>query len=49
MDRALDDRELCALGPDPAGVDRCSAGDVALWHLHLVHGPTNISDGDRRF
>ena len=52
MDRTLSDDDLRALGLDPsAKVDLClEPGDVALWHLHTVHGSgPNRSTGDRRF
>ena len=52
MDRALDDDDLRALGLDPAAkVDLVlEPGDVALWHLNLIHGSgPNRSAGDRRF
>jgi ectoine hydroxylase-related dioxygenase (phytanoyl-CoA dioxygenase family) len=52
MDRALSDDDLARLGLEPASkvdlvLDR---GDVALWHLNLIHGSgPNRSAGDRRF
>ena len=52
MDRALCDEDLEALGIDPAEkVDLLlEPGDLAIWHLHLVHGSgPNVSAGDRRF
>jgi ectoine hydroxylase-related dioxygenase (phytanoyl-CoA dioxygenase family) len=52
MDRSLSDHDLEALGLDPATkVDLClEPGDVALWHLHTVHGSgPNRSSLDRRF
>jgi ectoine hydroxylase-related dioxygenase (phytanoyl-CoA dioxygenase family) len=52
MDRALSDDDLRALGLDPAAkVDLVlDPGDVALWHLNLIHGSgPNRSAGDRRF
>jgi ectoine hydroxylase-related dioxygenase (phytanoyl-CoA dioxygenase family) len=52
MDRALSDADLTALGLDPAAkIDLClEPGDLALWHLHTIHGSgPNLSDGDRRF
>ncbi len=52
MDRPLDDSELRAVGLDPAAkVDLLlEPGDLALWHLHLVHGSgANTSQDDRRF
>jgi ectoine hydroxylase-related dioxygenase (phytanoyl-CoA dioxygenase family) len=52
MDRSLTDADLQALGLDPAAkVDLClEPGDVALWHLHTVHGSgPNRSAGARRF
>jgi ectoine hydroxylase-related dioxygenase (phytanoyl-CoA dioxygenase family) len=52
MDRPLSDDDLAALGLDPAGkVDLVlEPGDVALWHLNLIHGSgPNRSAGDRRF
>jgi ectoine hydroxylase-related dioxygenase (phytanoyl-CoA dioxygenase family) len=52
MDRQLSDDDLRALGLDPAAkVDLVlDPGDVALWHLNLIHGSgPNRSAGDRRF
>jgi ectoine hydroxylase-related dioxygenase (phytanoyl-CoA dioxygenase family) len=52
MDRALSDGDLCRLGLDPASkvILELDPGDVALWHLHLVHGSgPNTSHSDRRF
>ena len=52
MDRALDDQDLRALGLDPATkVDLVlEPGDMALWHLNLIHGSgPNRSGLDRRF
>ena len=52
MDRSLSDADLAALGLDPAStVDLClDAGDVALWHLHTIHGSgPNLSHSERRF
>lgn len=52
MDRALSDDDLRALGIDPATkVDlMLEPGDVALWHLNLIHGSgPNTSTMDRRF
>lgn len=52
MDRALSDADLVALGLDPAAkIDLClEPGDVALWHLHTIHGSgPNLSAGERRF
>ncbi len=52
MDRALSDDDLRVLGLDPASkVDLLlEPGDVALWHLNLIHGSgPNRSGGDRRF
>jgi ectoine hydroxylase-related dioxygenase (phytanoyl-CoA dioxygenase family) len=52
MDRALSDADLSALGLDPATkLDLVlEPGDVALWHLDLIHGSgPNRSTGDRRF
>jgi len=52
MDRALDDDDLEALGLDPKRkVDlELDPGDVALWHLYVVHGSgPNTTDCDRRF
>ncbi len=51
LDRALCDDDLVHLGVDPA--DRIDlvleAGDLALWHLHLIHGSgANGSADDRR-
>jgi ectoine hydroxylase-related dioxygenase (phytanoyl-CoA dioxygenase family) len=52
MDRALSDGDLRALGLDPTSkVDLVlEPGDLALWHLQLIHGSgPNRSAGDRRF
>jgi ectoine hydroxylase-related dioxygenase (phytanoyl-CoA dioxygenase family) len=52
MDRALRDDDLKALGIDPATkVDLIlEPGDLALWHLSLIHGSgPNRSQDDRRF
>ena len=52
MERALCDGDLETLGIDPADkVDLVlEPGDLALWHLHLVHGSgPNRSGRDRRF
>jgi ectoine hydroxylase-related dioxygenase (phytanoyl-CoA dioxygenase family) len=52
MDRSLSDADLAALGLDPgATVELClEPGDVALWHLHTIHGSgPNRSERDRRF
>jgi len=52
MERCLDDDDLRAAGLDPATkVDLLlEPGDVALWHLHLVHGSgANVATHDRRF
>ncbi len=52
MDRALNDDHLRAFGLDPAAkVDLVlEPGDVALWHLNLIHGSgSNRAAGDRRF
>jgi ectoine hydroxylase-related dioxygenase (phytanoyl-CoA dioxygenase family) len=52
MDRALCDDDLRALGIDPSiKVDLIlDPGDIAFWHLHLIHGSgANTTTGDRRF
>ena len=52
MDRALSDDDLRALGLDPATkVDLVlEPGDLALWHLNLIHGSgRNRAAADRRF
>jgi ectoine hydroxylase-related dioxygenase (phytanoyl-CoA dioxygenase family) len=52
MDRALSDDDLQTLGIDPSSkIDLIlEPGDVALWHLHLIHGSgPNLSSSDRRF
>lgn len=52
MDRSMSDDDLVRAGLDPAGVVdlEMEPGDVALWHLHLVHGSgPNRSTIDRRF
>jgi ectoine hydroxylase-related dioxygenase (phytanoyl-CoA dioxygenase family) len=51
MDRPLEDEDLRRVGLDPAGarVLELEPGDVALWHLHTVHGSgPNRSAIDRR-
>jgi ectoine hydroxylase-related dioxygenase (phytanoyl-CoA dioxygenase family) len=52
MDRPLSDADLEALGVDPSDkVDLVlDPGDVALWHLNLIHGSgPNLTEGTRRF
>jgi ectoine hydroxylase-related dioxygenase (phytanoyl-CoA dioxygenase family) len=52
MNRPISDDDLVALGVDPAAkVDLVlEPGDVALWHLCLIHGSgPNTSKEDRRF
>ena len=52
MDRTISDDDLRALGLDPAAkIDLVlEPGDVALWHLCLIHGSgPNVSKQDRRF
>ena len=52
MDRPLDDEDLIKAGLDPAAacVLELDPGDVALWHLHTIHGSgPNTSSGERRF
>jgi len=52
VDRPLDDAELIAAGLDPAEacVLELEPGDVALWHLHTLHGSgPNRTAIDRRF
>jgi len=52
MDTALSDADLRQVGLDPSAVVplELDPGDVALWHLHLVHGSgLNRSTIDRRF
>ena len=52
MERPLDDADLRALGLDPSDkIDLVlEPGDLALWHLYLVHGSgANTSTDDRRF
>ncbi len=52
MDRPLCDDDLLALGVDPADAVHLTLepGDVALWHLYLIHGSgPNITARDRRF
>jgi ectoine hydroxylase-related dioxygenase (phytanoyl-CoA dioxygenase family) len=52
MQTALDDGDLARLGLDPArGTPlELEPGDVALWHLHLLHGSgPNKAAPDRRF
>ncbi len=52
MQTALDEGDLARLGLDPARVTTLdmAPGDVALWHLHLLHGSgPNSEAADRRF
>jgi ectoine hydroxylase-related dioxygenase (phytanoyl-CoA dioxygenase family) len=52
MQTALADGDLARLGLDPAEVAalEMAPGDVALWHLHLLHGSgPNEAAPDRRF
>ena len=52
MDKTMSDADLLHLGLDPTAVVplELDPGDVALWHLHLVHGSgRNRSTIDRRF
>jgi ectoine hydroxylase-related dioxygenase (phytanoyl-CoA dioxygenase family) len=52
MNRSISDDDLAALGVDPTSkIDLVlEPGDVALWHLCLIHGSgPNTSQGDRRF
>jgi ectoine hydroxylase-related dioxygenase (phytanoyl-CoA dioxygenase family) len=52
LDTPLSDEDLRRVGLDPAAaIDlELAAGDMALWHLHLVHGSgPNGSTLDRRF
>ncbi len=52
MQTAMDDSELARLGLDAAKVVplEMEPGDVALWHLHLLHGSgPNDAAPDRRF
>jgi ectoine hydroxylase-related dioxygenase (phytanoyl-CoA dioxygenase family) len=52
METAVSDAELVKLGLDPADVVplEMAPGDVALWHLHLLHGSgPNTGAPDRRF
>lgn len=52
MERRLDDVDLVRLGLDPSQVIALTLdpGDVAVWHLHLIHGSgPNTSALDRRF
>ena len=52
MNRCLTDDDLTRVGIDPAAkVDLDLApGDLAIWHLNLVHGSgVNTTRGDRRF
>ncbi len=50
MNRALDEKDLVALGLDPGRlIDlELEPGDVALWHLNLVHGSGPNRGGDAR-
>ncbi|GAB4358751.1 MAG: phytanoyl-CoA dioxygenase family protein [Kiloniellaceae bacterium] len=52
MHEAMDSADLERLGLDPAGVVtlELAPGDVALWHVHTLHGSgPNTSRIDRRF
>jgi hypothetical protein len=52
MDTPLSDEELRRVGLDPATARplELEPGDVALWHLHLLHGSgPNRTAEDRRF
>jgi ectoine hydroxylase-related dioxygenase (phytanoyl-CoA dioxygenase family) len=52
MDEDLDSAELARLGVDPENVVtlEMAPGDVALWHVHTLHGSgPNTSAIDRRF
>ncbi len=52
MDRALEDDDLRRLGVDPGRQVHLllEPGDLAIWHLHLIHGSgPNVSGDDRRF
>lgn len=52
MHQALDKADLARLGVDPEGAEllRMQPGDVALWHVHTLHGSgPNRSAIDRRF
>ena len=52
IDRALDEKDLVQLGLDPGRlIDlELEPGDVALWHLYVVHGSgPNRGDDARRF
>ncbi len=52
MHEALDTADLARLGVDPASVVtlELDPGDVAIWHVHTLHGSgPNTSAGDRRF
>jgi ectoine hydroxylase-related dioxygenase (phytanoyl-CoA dioxygenase family) len=51
-DTALDDADIARLGLDPSGVVTLdlAPGDVAMWHLDLLHGSgPNDAAPDRRF
>ena len=52
MHEALDSGDLARLGGDPENVVtlELAPGDVAIWHVHTLHGSgPNRSQGDRRF
>ena len=52
MHEALDTTDLARLGVDPSNVVtlELDPGDVAIWHVHTLHGSgPNTSAGDRRF
>ena len=50
IDRALDEKDLVQLGLDPGRlIDlELEPGDVAIWHLYLVHGSGPNRAGDAR-
>jgi hypothetical protein len=52
MHEAMDPADLARLGADPEKVVtlELAPGDVAIWHVHTLHGSgPNTSAGDRRF
>jgi len=52
LHEALDTADLARLGADPGNTVtlELAPGDIALWHVHTLHGSgPNTSDMDRRF
>ena len=52
LDQSMAEERLVAAGLDPGKliVLELDPGDVALWHVHTIHGSgPNLTQGDRRF